>query len=45
MHATSALHGVDAVEIITLVDNTVDLLLENTDNVKRAPRLRDGKPT
>ena len=45
MHATPMLQGVDAVEITTLVDNTVDLLLESTDNVKRPPRLRDGKPT
>jgi 7,8-dihydropterin-6-yl-methyl-4-(beta-D-ribofuranosyl)aminobenzene 5'-phosphate synthase len=45
MNETSAIQDADAVEIITLVDNTVDLLLESTDNVKRAPRLRDGKPT
>jgi 7,8-dihydropterin-6-yl-methyl-4-(beta-D-ribofuranosyl)aminobenzene 5'-phosphate synthase len=45
MHATPPLQDADAVEIITLVDNTVDLLLESTDTVKRAPRLRDGKPT
>ncbi len=33
---------VDSVEITTLVDNVVDLLLENSDNAKRAPRIRDG---
>ena len=38
------LREVDGIEIITLVDNIVDALLENTDNVRRAPRLRDGKP-
>ncbi len=35
---------VDSVEITTLVDNTVDALLESGDNVKRAPRVRDGAP-
>ena len=38
------LREVDRIEITTLVDNVVDLLLESTDNVKRAPRIRDGEP-
>lgn len=45
MNARVELCEVDGVEIITLVDNVVDILLENADNVKRAPRIRDGKPT
>ena len=36
------LREVDSIEITTLVDNFVDLTLENTENVKRSPRLRDG---
>lgn len=42
MNIQQRLREVAQVEIITLVDNVVDLLLENTDNVKRAPRIRDG---
>ena len=38
------LQQAEKVEILTLVDNTVDLLLEGSDVVKRAPRLIDGKP-
>jgi 7,8-dihydropterin-6-yl-methyl-4-(beta-D-ribofuranosyl)aminobenzene 5'-phosphate synthase len=38
------LRKVDRVEITTLVDNVVDVLLESSDNVKRAPRVRDGVP-
>jgi len=34
---------VDGVEVTTLVDNVADLLLESTENVKRAPRIKDGK--
>lgn len=44
MSARVDLCEVDGVEILTLVDNVTDLLLENTDNVKRAPRVRDGQP-
>ncbi|MBI5118089.1 MBL fold metallo-hydrolase [Candidatus Poribacteria bacterium] len=42
MKCTTAIREVDSVEITTLVDNVVDLLLENSDNAKRAPRIRDG---
>lgn len=45
MNNKPKLREVDRVEITTLIDNTIDLLLENTDTVKRPPRLRDGKPT
>jgi 7,8-dihydropterin-6-yl-methyl-4-(beta-D-ribofuranosyl)aminobenzene 5'-phosphate synthase len=45
MSDTLNLQDVDRVEITTLVDNIIDLLLESNDHVKRAPRLRDGKPT
>lgn len=45
MNAQVQLCEVDGVEIITLVDNVVDLLLESTENVKRAPKIRDGKPS
>ncbi len=45
MNTRTELREVDGVEIITLVDNITDLLLESTENVKRAPRIRDGKPT
>ncbi|GAB4332956.1 MAG: MBL fold metallo-hydrolase [Candidatus Abyssubacteria bacterium] len=38
------LREVERVEITTLVDNVVDVLLENDDHVKRAPRIRDGQP-
>lgn len=38
------LRQAEKVEILTLVDNTVDLLLESDDVAKRAPRLIDGKP-
>lgn len=44
MNAQLGLCEADGVEILTLVDNVADLLLENTENVKRAPRIRDGKP-
>jgi len=37
------LHEAEKVEILTLVDNTVDLLLMDDDVVKRAPRLIGGK--
>jgi len=39
------LREAEKVEILTLVDNVVDLLLEDGDVVKRAPRLIDGKMT
>ena len=42
MTDTINLREVDRVEIITLVDNIVDLLLESNDTVKRPPRIRDG---
>lgn len=44
MNHWTFLREVEKVEITTLVDNVVDMLLENNDNVKRAPRLRDGEP-
>lgn len=37
------LKPVDRIEILTLVDNYVDVLLESTDLVTRPPRARDGK--
>lgn len=43
MNAQVQLCEVDGVEVTTLVDNVADLLLENTENVKRAPRIRDGE--
>jgi 7,8-dihydropterin-6-yl-methyl-4-(beta-D-ribofuranosyl)aminobenzene 5'-phosphate synthase len=36
------LRETERVEILTLVDNTVDLLLENSEHVVRAPRIRNG---
>ncbi|GAB4329896.1 MAG: MBL fold metallo-hydrolase [Candidatus Abyssubacteria bacterium] len=45
MGARVSLTEVEGVEILTLVDNVVDLLLESDEHVKRAPRIRDGKPT
>lgn len=44
MNKQLEMREVDRVEITTLVDNTVDLLLESVDNVERAPRVRDGAP-
>jgi 7,8-dihydropterin-6-yl-methyl-4-(beta-D-ribofuranosyl)aminobenzene 5'-phosphate synthase len=37
------LRSVDRIQIVTLVDNYVDVLLESTDRVTRPPRTRDGK--
>lgn len=37
------LRPADRIEIVTLVDNYVDVLLESTDIVTRPPRTRDGK--
>ena len=44
MKNQDTLREVDRVEMTTLVDNITDALLESTDNVKRAPRIRDGEP-
>jgi 7,8-dihydropterin-6-yl-methyl-4-(beta-D-ribofuranosyl)aminobenzene 5'-phosphate synthase len=38
-----SLHEAEKVEILILVDNVVDILLEDSDVVKRAPRLINGK--
>jgi len=40
MNEIISLREVDTVEITTLIDNCVDLTLENTENVRRSPRLR-----
>ena len=42
MREAIKLREVDTLEITTLVDNTVDMQLENCDNVRRSPRIRDG---
>ncbi len=39
---TSLLKEVDRIEVLTLIDNYVDLLLESTDVIKRPPQARDG---
>lgn len=44
MNANNQLREIDRVEILTLVDNTVDLLLESGEHVERAPRIRNGLP-
>lgn len=41
---TPGLRQAERIEILTLVDNVVDVLLEDGDVVKRAPRLIGGKP-
>jgi len=38
-----ALRTVDRVEVTTLVDNYVDVLLDSTDMVTRPPRAKDGE--
>ena len=38
-----SLKAVDCVEITTLVDNYVDLLLPSTDIIKRPPLSKEGK--
>ena len=40
--ATIFLKEVDCVEIVTIIDNYVDLLLESTDIIKRPPQARSG---
>jgi 7,8-dihydropterin-6-yl-methyl-4-(beta-D-ribofuranosyl)aminobenzene 5'-phosphate synthase len=40
---SKALRTVDRIEVTTLVDNYVDVLLESTDLVTRPPRAKDGE--
>jgi len=40
---SKALRTVDRIEVTTLVDNYVDVLLESTDVVTRPPRAKDGE--
>lgn len=42
-HASVSLKTVDRVEIITLMDNYVDLLLPSTDTIIRPPLAKEGK--
>ena len=39
---TMPLKEVDKVEILSILDNTIDLLLPNSNNVKRLPRSSDA---
>jgi hypothetical protein len=40
--ATMPLKEVDSVEILTILDNTVDMLLPDANKAKRPPRRRDA---
>jgi len=42
-HATVSLQEVDRVEVLTLMDNYVDVLLPNTEVVYRPPLAKDGR--
>lgn len=44
MNSHPVVNEVERIEITTLVDNITDLLLESSDHVKRAPRIREGAP-
>jgi 7,8-dihydropterin-6-yl-methyl-4-(beta-D-ribofuranosyl)aminobenzene 5'-phosphate synthase len=42
-HSAASLKTVDRIEITTLIDNYVDVLLPSTDTIKRPPLAKEGK--